>query len=298
MGHVFMTSNQPANNFQDITLKGVHKFRNFEEAAASILNLMSQFIGINTLFIAKNDKKTNQIVKVLNRDDILLEENSSLPFDETLCKLSVDYGNEPIIIENISQDELSRDLNVAQSLQGGTFIGIPIYLDNGENYGTICGLDKNAFDVSEKHVELFNVMSSLLTYVLELESANNQIDHLSSPIVPVTEGVAILPIIGQITDSRAETIIHSVLEKIQHLELNYMVIDFSGILSIDNIVNSHLLRLVKLLNLVGVTPIITGMRPDLAKIAVEENVHFADTLITSNLETALANIGFTLQKSK
>ncbi|WP_240501888.1 hypothetical protein [Bacillus sp. MUM 13] len=42
-------------------------FRNFDEASSAILGLMSQIIGINTLFIAKNDKSTNNILKVINK---------------------------------------------------------------------------------------------------------------------------------------------------------------------------------------------------------------------------------------
>ncbi|MFB8733255.1 hypothetical protein ACEQPO_02830 [Bacillus sp. SL00103] len=50
------------------------QFRNFHDASTSILNMMSQFTNVNTLFIAKNDQTTNQIVKVLNHDERLLEE--------------------------------------------------------------------------------------------------------------------------------------------------------------------------------------------------------------------------------
>lgn len=55
------------------------QFRNFHDASTSILNMMSQFIGVNTLFIAKNDQNTNQIVKVLNHDgDFLKKEKNFL----------------------------------------------------------------------------------------------------------------------------------------------------------------------------------------------------------------------------
>ncbi|BBP87149.1 hypothetical protein BsIDN1_07670 [Bacillus safensis] len=59
------------------------QFRNFHDASTSILNMMSQFIDVNTLFIAKNDQNTNQIVKVLNHDEQLLEEGEELPYEKT-----------------------------------------------------------------------------------------------------------------------------------------------------------------------------------------------------------------------
>lgn len=41
-----------------LTLKGRH-FQNFEEAADSILHMLSENVGLDTLFIAKNDRNMN-----------------------------------------------------------------------------------------------------------------------------------------------------------------------------------------------------------------------------------------------
>jgi rsbT co-antagonist protein RsbR len=139
-------------------------------------------------------------------------------------------------------------------------------------------------------------MSSLLTYVLELDKANKEIKELSVPIVPLTKGIAILPIIGHINEYRAEIIIQSTLNSSMDLNLEYMIIDLSGISRINNTVSSYLLNIVKLLKLIGVTPILTGFRPDLAIKTMEVDVDFHDIVITSNLESALSHIGFVLNR--
>ncbi|UOR13459.1 GAF domain-containing protein [Halobacillus amylolyticus] len=274
----------------------IHSFENFDDAATHILHLMSQFIGINTLFIAKNDGATNHILKVYNQADELVTEGSSLPFEDTFCKLSVTHGMEPLTISNIADHELTRELNVTKDLGGGSFIGIPIYLNNGNNYGTICGLDKQPFEYSEEHLELFQVMASLITYVLELEFANDQIEELSSPLVPITEGVGVLPILGHITEGRTENMLQSVLAKSQKYDLDHLVIDLSGVLDIDQTVHSFLQKLVYLLNVVGIETILTGIGPELSKKAVEFNITFEGVKRKANLEGALADIGFVLQK--
>ncbi|KZE67854.1 histidine kinase [Fictibacillus phosphorivorans] len=272
--------------------------KNFEEATENILHFMSTFININTLFVAKNDKQTNEIKKAVNKDAILIEAGSTLPFHETFCKISVDKGNEILLIEDINESELTKHLNVTAQLGGGSFIAIPIYYEDGENYGTICGLDTESFDFTEQHIELFQTMSSLLTYVLELDKANKEIKELSVPIVPLTKGVAILPIIGHINEYRADIIIQSTLESSTNLELEYMIIDLSGVSRINNKVSEYLLNIVKLLKLIGVTPILTGFRPDLAMRTLEIDVNFNDILITNNLKSALYEIGFSLNKTK
>jgi rsbT co-antagonist protein RsbR len=270
--------------------------KNFEEATENILTFMSKLININTLFIAKNDQKVNEIKKVVNKEQTLLEEGSSLPFHETFCKISVDQGKEILLIEDILENERTKQLSVTASLGSGSFIAIPIYYEDGENYGTICGLDTNRFEFTDKHIELFETMASLLTYVLELDKANKEIKELSVPIVPLTKGIAILPIIGHISEHRAEIIIQSTLNSSMDLDLEYMIIDLSGISRINNSVSSYLLNIVKLLKLIGVTPILTGFRPDLAIKTMEVEVDFQDIVITSNLESALSHIGFVLNK--
>lgn len=281
--------------FAEMT-KSVSAFDNFDEAAQGVLNIISEFVKINTLFIAKNDTVHNQIIKVVNQKEKLLQEGEKLPFNETLCKLSVDHGREILIIPDLANSELSQSLDVAKNLAGGSFIGIPIYFENGENYGTICGLDSKSFPFTEEHVRLFETMASLLTFVLELDNANKQIQNLSAPFVPITSGVAVLPIIGFINEDRSEKIIQLSLQKSQELNLDYLVIDLSGISQIDHVVSNSLLKIANLLKLIGVEPILTGFHPDLALKALSLQMELKDIIIEANLERALNKIGLNLEK--
>ncbi|WP_175074458.1 GAF domain-containing protein [Terribacillus sp. AE2B 122] len=281
--------------FAEMT-KSVSTFANFDEAAQGVLNIISEFVKINTLFIAKNDNVHNKIIKVVNQKENLLQEGEKLPFNETLCKLSVDHGREILIIPDLAKSELSQSLEVANNLGGGSFIGIPIYFENGENYGTICGLDSKSFPFTEEHIRLFETMASLLTFVLELENANKQIQNLSAPFVPITAGVAVLPIIGFIHEDRAEKIIQLSLQKSQELNLDYLVIDLSGISQIDHVVSNSLLKIATLLKLIGVKPILTGFHPDLALKALSLQMELKDIIIEANLERALNKIGLKLEK--
>ncbi|MGF2616466.1 GAF domain-containing protein [Rossellomorea vietnamensis] len=273
------------------------RFRNFEEAADSILRLMGKWMDINTLFIAKNDKRNNEIVKVQNKDKTLLREGDTLPFEETFCKISVDKGRELLFIPDITRNDSAKSLNVTHNLGSGSFVGIPIYYEDGRNYGTICGLDTDPFSLSEEQKEIFETMSSLLSFVLELDQANKQIETLSAPLVPLTQGVAVLPIVGIINEERAEKVVEMTLVKSQEMQLEYLVIDLSGITHINDEVVSSLLRIVSLMKLVGVEPLLTGIRPDIAIQAVRLHIDLKHIQIESNLANALTYLGFTLQRN-
>ena len=278
-----------------LTLKG-KSFQNFDDAADSILKMISKIVDMNTIFIAKNDKKTNRIVKAVNTKEVLVDEGDELPFKDTYCKLSVDHGREILVIEDITKNDLSQPLQVTENLGSGSFIGIPIYYENGDNYGTICGLDTNNINFSDQHIEIFETMASLLTYVLELDKANQQIQTLSAPMVPVTKGVAILPIIGEITAPRAENIIHTALAKSQDYDLDYLIIDLSAVTHINATVSGALLKLANILGIIGVKPILTGFQPVMALNAIQVHADLKGILIESTLERALESIGFTLVK--
>ncbi|TWI57225.1 hypothetical protein [Halalkalibacter nanhaiisediminis] len=55
---------------------------NIEEASKEILQILSDFIPINTFFVAVNDRSTNYILKVLNRQSALILEGTRIPFED------------------------------------------------------------------------------------------------------------------------------------------------------------------------------------------------------------------------
>ena len=274
----------------------IRNFSNFDEAAAYILQLLSKQIEINSLFIAKNDGHTNHIVKVFNNSKELVEEGSSMPLPQSYCSLSINHGPEALVIEDVSKNELTRSMEITESYGQGTFVGIPVYYKDGTVYGTICGLDDQYYRLSKDQLYTFEMMSTLLTYVLELEKANDQIQTLTAPIVPVTKGVSIVPVIGEITAPRAQVIIEHVLEKCSNEPMEYLIIDVSGVLQINTIVGEYLLKLVNILKIIGVTPVITGIQPFMALKVPHFAVALKGVLIEANLESALKQLGFVLIK--
>ncbi|MBT2583185.1 GAF domain-containing protein [Planococcus sp. ISL-109] len=277
------------------TIGPSRKFQNFNDAANQILKMLSNQMEINTLFIAENDGNTNRIKKAFNRKEELVTEDSQSPLDQTFCSLTINYGQEPLLIEDISKDENATKLGIAAQFDNGSFIGIPIYYEDGEVYGTICGLDKHPVAFTKEHQEMFEMMSSLLTYILELENAQKEIQTLSSPLVPLTDEISILPIIGHITLARAYQLIDDVVIKSSE-GIDFLIMDFSGITQIDPRIEQPLLNLIKTLKIMGITPIITGILPSMA-IQVP---HFAHSLkgekMEATLKIAIDQLGFVLTK--
>ncbi len=48
-------------------------YTSIEDASQDVLEVMSKFVGVNTFFVAKNDKTDVDIISSFNRDEIILE---------------------------------------------------------------------------------------------------------------------------------------------------------------------------------------------------------------------------------
>ncbi|WP_166000178.1 hypothetical protein [Bacillus sp. Cs-700] len=48
-------------------------YTSIEDASRDVLEVISKFVGVNTFFIAKNDKTDVDIISSFNRDEVILE---------------------------------------------------------------------------------------------------------------------------------------------------------------------------------------------------------------------------------
>lgn len=144
-------------------------------------------------------------------------------------------------------------------------------------------LEKVSFAIGEEY-ELYNKKMMDIAY--------SALEELSVPVVPIYEGVAVLPIIGEIDTYRAKLIMETALEQGNHLQLDCLIIDVSGVLMIDTMVADQIFNIVKTLKLSGITAIITGIRPEIAQTMVSLGLDFKSITTFSNLRQALLHLGY------
>lgn len=109
-----------------------------------------------------------------------------------------------------------------------------------------------------------------------LDSNELEIMELAAPIVPIKSGVGIMPLIGEFTDSRATYLSTVVIPKVVELDIERLVIDFSGIHHFDTNVAQQIFQIRDILQLLGVQPILTGIRPVIAHTAVSLGIDMND----------------------
>lgn len=116
------------------------------------------------------------------------------------------------------------------------------------------------------------------------------IDKLNSPIIPITNKLGILPLIGEVDTNRAKAIMENTLEKCKELKLEFLVIDLSGVHVIDTMVAQQMFKISSALRLIGVTASLSGMRPEVAEAVIRLGIDFHEIKIYGKLNDALASI--------
>ncbi|MBN6187657.1 STAS domain-containing protein [Aneurinibacillus sp. BA2021] len=120
-----------------------------------------------------------------------------------------------------------------------------------------------------------------------ISAAYEEVSELSAPIVPVLEGTAVLPLIGSIDSHKANHILHNVIPKVAELKLRCLIIDFSGIHVIDTMVTDHIFKIHRILRLLGIHAVLTGIRPSLAQTAIGIGIDFSTIKTYATVQQAL-----------
>ncbi len=111
--------------------------------------------------------------------------------------------------------------------------------------------------------------------------------ELSTPIVPVMEGILILPLIGTIDSERARHIMEDLLEAVRRYRARVVLIDITGVPVVDTMVANHLLRTIQAARLLGCQGVLVGIRAEVARTIVELGLNLGDLVTRGSLQDGL-----------
>ncbi|SDI04520.1 STAS domain-containing protein [Alteribacillus bidgolensis] len=125
----------------------------------------------------------------------------------------------------------------------------------------------------------------------ELKLAQDTFLELSAPVVPITETVAVLPIIGKIDTKRGYKLMDTALQQSDMYNLDYLLLDLSGVSTVDTPSINKIHETVQSLHLLGVKAIICGVRPDLSQTMCSLDIGFDNIEVHGNLRKSLSTLG-------
>jgi len=123
--------------------------------------------------------------------------------------------------------------------------------------------------------------------------------ELSAPIVPIHEGILVLPLVGAIDSRRASQIMESALEQIVAYQADVLILDITGVPIVDTGVANYILQMARAVTLLGSKVVLVGIGAEIAQTIVQLGVDLRDMTTLANLQAgiayALAQQGFAIQ---
>ncbi len=120
-----------------------------------------------------------------------------------------------------------------------------------------------------------------------LQRQRDEIMELSTPVIQVWEKVLALPIIGTLDSIRAARLTESLLDRIAREQAEIVILDISGVPTIDTDVAQHLLKTVEAARLMGTVSILSGVRPETAQAIVHLGIELGTLRSRNTLKDAL-----------
>ncbi len=140
----------------------------FKKASTEVLNLASQLIPANTLLVAINDGKTNRIIQVFNRNEVLVEE-CDVTFAESYSGRVCSQERGSLIIEDTAVHPLTKDLMITKNLGSLSFLGVPVSLRDGRRVASICALNRTPYQFQDFDGQVLQAAAEFLAHVAALE---------------------------------------------------------------------------------------------------------------------------------
>ncbi|MCF6136464.1 PAS domain S-box protein [Pseudalkalibacillus berkeleyi] len=124
----------------------------------------------------------------------------------------------------------------------------------------------------------------------QLKTASKEIMEISSTIVPISEGIGIIPLVGSFDSDKVNHLLDFIPNQLTKHQLEYLIIDFSGIYQMNLDVVNFLFKINSILQLLGIQPVLSGIRPALAQKTVQLGQDISTIRTVRNVKEALIKL--------
>jgi rsbT co-antagonist protein RsbR len=114
------------------------------------------------------------------------------------------------------------------------------------------------------------------------------IAQLSTPLIPITDTVLVMPIIGVLDSSRAVQIMQTLLEGISSSRGEVAIVDITGVPVVDTQVANALIQAARAVRLLGAEVVLTGIRPEVAHTLVGLGADLSSVTTCGTLQRGIA----------
>lgn len=157
----------------------------------------------------------------------------------------------------------------------------PLYDEQGAPYA-ICGVSTDITDLKRAERERETLQNEVIT------AQQAVLREMSTPLIPLADGIVLMPLIGSLDSSRAQQVMETLLEGITEHVASIAILDITGLPVIDTQVANALLQATKAVKLLGSEVILTGISPRVAQTLIGIGADLSTIKTPGTLQSGIA----------
>lgn len=222
--------------------------------------------------------------------------------EEIFSEVTAVYDNYVDVLETGSVETLqayARDLSeriVPRGVETNEVLGIVLLLRdvlaralfvNYQQDASLLNAILDAYEPAANRIAVTVGVSFVEERERVIREQQEAIRELSTPVLQVRDRLLILPIIGVLDAQRARQLTEQLLGAIQTSRAKVVVIDITGVATIDRTVANHIVQTVEAAQLMGASAIITGLSSRIAQTLVDLGVDLSMMNTVGDLQGGL-----------
>ncbi len=112
--------------------------------------------------------------------------------------------------------------------------------------------------------------------------------ELSTPIVPISDQVLVMPLVGTLSPERSQQITEQLLGRIVEEQARTAIIDVTGVPLVDSFAANSLIQIAQAVRLLGAEVVLTGIRPEVAQALVSQDVDISAIVTRRDLQSGVS----------
>jgi rsbT co-antagonist protein RsbR len=121
-----------------------------------------------------------------------------------------------------------------------------------------------------------------------IEAQQHALRELSTPLLPLSNKVVLMPIIGAIDSRRASQVMETLLQGVSDHNAEIAIVDITGVQVVDTQVANAFIQAARAVQLLGAQVLLTGIRPEVAQTLVQLGVDLQGMVSRGSLQAGVA----------
>ncbi|GAB4188705.1 MAG: hypothetical protein OHK0022_00730 [Roseiflexaceae bacterium] len=178
LGNILSGTPTPSEMLATLAKLAGTRFASIQEALNTYLEVVGRMVGVRSAFVAH---LTNEVMEVLGAWDdngCGIPAGGVEPLEETFCQY-VRASATPVMVTQADRDPRVQNVSTRNTFNIGSYLGVPLIVENGELFGTLCLLDPEPRLFSDDHVHMLTIVGQQLARLIERELLHKTIDNAS-----------------------------------------------------------------------------------------------------------------------